>query len=110
MCLRVEGFMGIKGLDLQEPMVLVAIGADKFQPSREDLSLRHILFPLEMRSVNPVLPPKFVSRFPQIERYLRIGHMPLPRITLLTANDFPRPVPGMVSGSPIFPVVCMIAD
>jgi len=109
-CLRVEGFMGIKGLDLQKPAILVAIDAYKFQSSCEDLSLRHIFFPLEIRSVDPVLAPEFASLFPQAEWYLRIGHMTLPRIALLTANDFPRPVAGMVSGSTIFPVVSMIAD
>ena len=42
--LRVEGFVGIKGLDLQKPVILIAVGAEKFQPSCEDLGLRHILF------------------------------------------------------------------
>ena len=111
--------MRIKGLDLQEPVVLRMVLTDELYPVLEGHCLGSARFCVHICAVALILcipfpvslvPDKrllcfkkciFVKRYPQIR---------LPGISLLPAGNFPGRISRMVGASAVFPVMLMIAD
>jgi hypothetical protein len=98
-------FMGIKSFYLQEPIVLVFVGLDKFQPFLKRFRLRLGFFFLDIFPVYPVLPPVP----PQLSGRPGICYLPFPMVPFLAADDFPGIVPVMIGSTSILPIMIMIA-
>ena len=93
---RIEGFMGIKRFQLQQPVVRILILLDELTPPVKALGLRKIfLFP-DILPVHPVVAPQtgfsgtrlFLRHFHH-GRDLRALNLPLPVISLLPPDDLP---------------------
>ncbi len=105
--------MRIEGLDLKQPTVLPAIGADEFQPAFEGPGLRMALLRFHIPPIDPILteqPAAVAFVADRMLRDFRVGDLSLPRISFLPPNVVPSRVLTMVRSSSGFPIMIMIAD
>ena len=112
--------MGIKGLDLQEPVIVSMVLMNEFKTALEGRILRCLFFRIHVSAValihtQPVLviryiiqqPVGLVEQCPAVKLHIQIC---LPGITLLTSAGIPCRIPRMICTSAVFPVVLVVTD
>ncbi len=104
-----KGFVRVKRLDLLHPVILAMVRLDEVQSGVKGSGLRVVAFILEVAAVDAVLPAQhLVAGKLQDARQIRIGHVPLPLITLLPAHQFEGVEARMVSGAAVEPVMLVV--
>ena len=98
--------MRVEGLDLQVPVVLVAVGFQEFETGGEGLRLGCELLLGHVLSVDPVL----ARDAAEVLGSLRVRHLALPGVALLTAHVHPTRIAVVVGGAAILPVVIVVGD
>ena len=115
----VERLMRVKGLDLEEPVVLLPVLLQKVHALRKGSGLREIRIRGAGGAVDHVLPVHLVEHL--LEAFgcalgqrmavgaLRIGRgTGLPRVALLPAVALPRAVPGAVGRAAVLHIVVVV--
>ena len=107
-------FMGIKGLNLEKPVILIVILCQKIKPFLEGSALRLSGRILHDGSVGKILHHPIVFRFSAYiscrGRPIRKTYQGLPVIPLLPPYTIPGCVALMVGGTSVFPIMIVITD
>ena len=107
-----EGLVRVEGLDLQEPVVVVAVAAQKVFGHGEGLRLRLQTLSCMKAAVDPVLTPHRAV-YPRVGhrfRYVGFGDLAHPGVALLAARELPAVVALVVGRAAVLEVMVVVGD
>ncbi len=96
--------MGVKGLQMEQPVVRVAVDLQEILGQLKHLGQGLLLLAGEIGAVDGVL----AAGLSQVGRDDRVLHPGLPGVPLLAAHALPGVIAGMVSSAAVLPVVLVV--